>query len=562
MKFDFLIRDGFVVDGTGGTWYRADIGVKEGKITDVCKNLPTSGADRIIDAKGLVVCPGFFDMHCHSELEFFLYPRCEGKIMQGVTTEFNGNCGTSPSGPLKGITLEDVRSRAQRKLFQARELGRVSHVDLTVEVNWTTLAEYMNCLDSFGGVSVNSAYMVGFGNVRLGVLGWENRSPTRDELDEMKALTAKTMEDGAFGFATGLQYPPQNFAETDEVIEIAKVVARYGGIHQSHIRRMGFVSGPRGSRAFLYPLKDTMLEAVKECIEIGERAGIPTVWSHAKIMGGWKDKLLAEELLREVNNARRRGVDITMDNWADHAKEGPANQILPLWAFEGGPDKMRERLKNPETRFKIRSIVKERLDGVRPQIDFRNAIIFRVQVEKNKDLIGKTLAEAAEMRGKEMVDLYLDMTMNGERPWLKGRTQSDEDVIKMLKHPAVLFGTDWTQGDLLTGPAAIGSKGGYKMYAMVLRKFVREMRVITLEEAVRKMTSGAANRLGLMDRGLIRPRMWADITIFDPVNIRERDGKYAEGVFYVLVNGVITVDNGEHTGARAGKILKHKYYPQ
>jgi len=548
-----LIKDGFVVDGTGSTWYRADVGIDDGKITEVCRNLPMSGADRVIDAKGLVVCPGFFDMHCHAEVSYFckesgpIGPRCNGTIQQGVTTHFNGQCGLSWSGPLRGASLERVKSRAR-------------DLDLSVEVDWKNLGEYMDKLEKFGGVSVNSAYMVGFGTVRMSVIGHERGPPTKDEMEEMKASVAEAMEAGAFGLSTGLEYPPQNFAETDEVVELAKVAAMYGGIHQAHVRRHGHLSDPRSGRAFLSPVRDTMFEAVRECIEIGERAGIPTVWSHAKAASGWKIKGQAEKLLREVDNARRRGVDITIDHWADVWKGTPPSQVFPLWLYEGGNEKMRERLKDPETRSNIKSIVKENLCGMSPTQDFLNGIIGSVMLEKNKDLVGKTLLEAAEMRGKEPEELFLDMAEEGDMPVPVGRCQSDEDLLAMLRHPAALFGTDSVRPSMLSGPAAIAAGGWYKLYPRVLREYVREMRVITLEETIRKMTSASATRLGIMDRGLIRPGMCADIVVFDPINVRERDGAYPEGIPYVLVNGIVTVNKGEHTGARAGKILKHKYY--
>jgi N-acyl-D-amino-acid deacylase len=550
IKYDVLIKDGFVVDGTGGSWYRADVGVRDGKIVEVCKNLPASGSERIIDAKGLVVCPGFFDMHTHSEIWYFARPRWEVKILQGVTSEINCQCGWSHSGPLKSkAAIEHVKGWIQ------------SHsVPFDEDIDWTTLSEYMDRLEKFGGVSVNSAYLVGYEAVRLSVLGWEKRPPAKDELDKMKALVAEAMEEGAFGLSTGLQYPPQNFAETEELVELAKVVARYGGIYQSHIRRQGFTSDPRRGRAFLAGLRDTMPEAIRECIEIGERAGIPAIWSHAKIVGGWKHGNYSEEWLSEIDNARRRGVDVTMDTFSNPGKSGSWTTLFPQWAFEGGHEKLIERLKDPETRSKIRNFVKEILDGYMPMINFRETPMMMLKLEKNKDILGKTLGETAKMRGKNMVDLYLELIEESERPIFYGRTMTEEDHFALVKHPSTLFGTDLT---MVPATSAILGEMRYMRYhctyPRILSKLVREDRVLTLEEAVRKMTSAAANRLGITDRGLIRPGMWADITIFDPINVREGEPK-PEGIPYVLVNGVITLDDGVHTGAQAGKILRPRYY--
>jgi N-acyl-D-amino-acid deacylase len=550
MKFDILIKDGFVVDGTGAPWYRANVGIEGSKIVEVQKNIPASGADRVIDARGYVVCPGFFDMHAHSELTYFKYPTADNKIMQGITTEFSGNCGGSPSGPLKGAALDMVKKTVQEE-------------EIPIEVDWTRLAEYLDKLEKFGGVSVNSAYMVGFGTVRMSVLGWERGPPTKDQMDEMKAMVAEAMEDGAFGLSTGQQYPPQNYAELDEIVELAKVVAKYGGIHQSHIRRRGWTADEKFGRAFLKTMRDTMPEAIRECIEIGERTGIPTVWSHAKIAGGWGvNKGRAKEFLKLVEDARRRGVDVTIDTWADpYTAMGP-NKIVPLWAWEGGLEKLQERLRDPELREKIRFFADDAM-GQGCEIDWEQTIIWDTKLEENKEFIGKTFGELARVKGKEMVDLYLDLLANGERLRIQGPWGTEEENIELIKHPLAVFGTDTSCGKHAEKKGfgyGLYKGTGYGLYPRVLKKYVREEEVLTLEEAVRKMTSASSNRLGLTDRGLLKPGMWADVVVFDPINVKERPLQPPEGIPYVIVNGTIIIDSGEQTGTRAGKILKHKYY--
>jgi len=548
MNYDILLRDGFIVDGTGGPWYKSDIGVKGSKIAEIGKKLPVTGAKRVIEAKGYVVSPGFFDMHTHSEIGYLKYPLVENKLMQGVTTELTGNCGISFSGPMKGGVLESFK-----------EMVRMQ--EIPVEIDWRTLAEYMDKLGKFGGVSVNSAYMVGFGTVRMSLLGWERGPPTKDQLDEMKEMVAGAMKEGAFGLSTGTQYPPQNYAKTDEIIELAKVVARYGGIHQSHVRRRGWTGDERPGRAFLKPTFDTMFEAVRECIEIGEQADIPTIWSHAKIAGAWTMKSVCAPLfLKLVDEARRRGVDVTIDTWGDRYIGISASKVVPIWAFEGGFEKLRTRLQDPELRRKICSFAEEAMgDGC--EGDIEQTIITNVKLEKNKEFEGKTISEIAKRKGKTIVDFYLDNISEGGQLSLYSPCQTEEDNIKLIKHQSTLFGTDASPGNHSeeTGVGYGLYKGsGYGLYPRILRKYVREEGVLTLEEAVRKMTSACANRLGLMNRGLLKPRMWADIVVFDPINVSDRPLQPPKGICYVLVNGVITVDNGKHTGARAGKILKHK----
>jgi len=546
MGFDALIQDGFIVDGTGGSWYKADVGIKNGRILIVGKDLDTNNAEKVIDAKSYVVCPGFFDMHAHSELSYFKCPTADNKVMQGVTTELSGNCGGSPCGPLKNLAFELLQKA-------------VKDEEIPVEADWKSLADYIVKLEAAGGTSVNCAFLVGFGTVRMSIIGWERGPPNTEELEEMKSMVAEGMEDGAFGLSTGPQYPPQNYAETNEIVELAKVVARYNGIHQSHIRRRGWTADEKYGRAFLKPMQNTMFEAIRECIEIGERAGIPTVWSHAKIAGGWGvNKGKAKEFLKVVEYARLRGVDITIDTWADaYTAMGP-NKVVPLWAWEGGLEALRERLKDPELREKIRPFAKDAL-GQGCEIDWDETIVRDVKLEENRQFVGKKFGEIAKEKGKEIVDVYLDLVVQGERLNIQGPWGTEEDNIELIKNPLSVFGTD-------TGCSKHEEKKnygyglyqgtGYGLYPRVLRKYVREEKVLVLEDAIRKMTSASANRLGIQDRGLIKPGMWADIVIFDPINVSERSLKPPEGIPYVLVNGVITVEKGEHTGARAGMILK------
>jgi N-acyl-D-amino-acid deacylase len=532
--WDYLIKNGYLVDGTGAPWFKADIAIAEGKIADINRRLPASKADTVLDARGLVVSPGFIDMHNHSEIPMIAFPTADSMIHQGVTTEFACQCGSSGSGPLKGAALEAVR----RRIRDAYDL----------EVDWTTLAEYMARFER-QGCSVNGAFQVGHGTVRLCVMGWENRAPTKDELDEMRALVAQTMEEGAFGLSTGLMYTPGNYAETEEVVELAKVAAKYGGVHTSHDRRRGWESDPRGGRNFVTTTIDSEIWSIMEVIRVGEEGGLPTTWTHAKACGeeNWCKSL--DDWFKIIDIARRRGVDVGIDVYPWTFRGGIVRGF-PTWAEEGGPEKMRERLKDPEMHKKIRAYVVEQMETSLAEHTWDRALILTAS-EEDQDLVGKFMTEAAEIRDMEPVDLFLDRMREDKALGGIGQAMHEEDVKALLKHPLTMIGTDGS-----TLPADYPRKAhprNYGTFPKILRKYVRLERVLTLEEAIR----------GLMDRGLLRPGFWADVTIFDPLNVRENATyedpiQLAEGFEYVFVNGVLTIEHDKHTGALAGKPLKHK----
>ena len=542
--WDYLIKNGYVVDGTGAPWFKADIALAEGKIAYINRRLPASKADTVLDARGLVISPGFIDMHNHSEIPMIAFPTADSMIHQGVTTEFACQCGSSGSGPLKGAALEAVRRR-NRDAYD-------------LEVDWTTLAEYMARFER-QGCSVNGAFQVGHGTVRLCVMGWENRAPTKDELDEMKTLVAQTMEEGAFGLSTGLMYTPGNYAETEEVIELAKVAAKYGGVHTSHDRRRGWESAPRGGRDFVTTTIDSEIWSIMEVIRVGEEGGLPTTWTHAKACGevNWCKSL--DDWFKIIDIARRRGVDVGIDVYPWTFRGGIVRGF-PTWAEEGGPEKMRERLKDPEMYRKIRAYIKEQMETSLAEHTWDRALILTAS-DEDQDLVGKFMIEAAEMRGMEPVDLFLDRMREDKALGGIGQAMHEEDVKALLKHPLTMIGTDG-----MTLPADYPRKThprSYGTFPRILRKYVRLERTLTLEEAIRKMTSAGAAKLGLMDRGILRPGFWADITVFDPLNVRENTTyedpiQLAEGFEYVFVNGVLTIEHDKHTGALAGKPLKHK----
>ena len=525
--FDVVIRNAYIVDGTGNPWFEADIGIKSGKISEI-GNLDFEDADRIINAKELMVCPGFIDMHSHSEYSLLANSKAESKIKQGVTTEVNGNCGDSPA-PIEGMTAEAAEEAKEYKL----------------NMDWSTLAEYLDKLER-QGISLNVAQLVGHGTIRIAVMGHENRPPTREELNKMKELVAQAMEDGAFGMSTGLYYLPGGFADTAEVIELCKVVTKYGGIYTSHIRGEG----------------DPLIEAVTETIEIGEKANIPVQISHHKACGieNWGN---VKKTLRMMEEARSRGLDITCDVYPYTACGADLISMVPNWAHEGGVNKLRERLRDSKIRERVKKEMSEGLPGWESSV--KQSGWGRIKVigwKEHKEFEGKTLAEIADLEGVDAFNLTFDLIMKKESPELVDLAMTEKDVCTVIKHPLSMVGSDgWALapygvlGESKTHPRSYGT------FPRILRKYVREDKVLTIENAIRKMTSLPAQKLGLRDRGTLREGMWADVVVFDPKRIAdvatyENPHRYPEGIEHVLVNGEIVVDGGEHTGAPPGKVLR------
>ena len=537
-----LIENGIIMDGTGNPWFRGDVAIEDGRILAIGK-VKDFQADMRVDATNLVVCPGFIDIHGHSDLAVVVDPRAESKVMQGVTTELGGNCGHSPA-PLEGYALEEEERAAER---------------YGINVDWRSFGEYLDRIDR-QGCSINFACLLGHGTVRWCVVGPDDRDPTEEEMERMKKLVDKSMREGAFGLSTGLMYAPGCYASTKEIIELAKVVAKHGGIYASHIRRRG-----EGIRRWglITPRIDTLVEAVREVIEVGERAGLPAQISHHKAMGrvNWGK---VKKTLAMVEDARLRGVDVTCDQYPYTAASSSLASIFPAWARAGGTKRLIERLIDPETRARIREETIENMEGIGAEYGWGDAYISYLKSEKNSHLIGKSLKEAAELLGKDPFDAAADLLVEEEGSvGIVYFAMCEEDVITVMKNRNVMVGSD---GYALS-PKGILGRGrphprSYGTYPRVLGVYVRERRVIPWEEAIRKMTSMPAQKLGLFDRGLIRPGMRADIVVFNPRTIKDRatfdePHRFPVGVEYVLVNGEIVVDKGTHTGLTPGTVLRH-----
>jgi len=521
-----VIRNGMIVDGAGNPWFKSDLEITGEKISRIGK--ASASKAKIVDASGHIVAPGFIDIHSHSDLDILVNPKAESKVRQGVTTEVFPNCGTGPA-PLKGAAVELVKD-------DLKELG--------LSLNWSTMAEYMRRIKR-QGVSLNVALLIPHGTLRACVLGFENREPTEREMEEMKALTEQCMRQGAFGMCTGLRYVPGSYAETDEVVELLKVVGKYGGFYASHVRD----EGDRGT----YPA------AIAEAVEIGEKAGVPVEISHLKALGrrAWGK---VKDALKIVDDARMRGVDVTCDMYPYNASGTGFMAWVPKWSHEGGFDKFLERLKDPELR---RKIVEETGAVLDDRGGPERAVLTRFS--PNREYEGKTLKEISTMKSKDPVEAIIELIVEakGEAP-VVNFNMLDDDVKAVMRHPVVMFGTDGYS----LAPYGILGRGkphprSYGTYPRVLGRYVRDEKLLTIEDAIRKMTSLPAQKLGLQDRGLIKEGMYADIVIFHPETVNDKatftdPHQYPDGIEYVIVNGTIVIEKGEHTGALPGKVLRKK----
>jgi N-acyl-D-aspartate/D-glutamate deacylase len=533
--YDVIIQGGHVIDGAGNPWIKADVGIRGGRIVRIGR-LDGAQAARVIDATGQVVSPGFIDMHAHSEYVLLYDGNAQSKIRQGVTTEVVGEA-TSP-GPIEGPGVEPNQ-----------ELLKPLRIDLT----WNTLDGYFQRLLKTRS-SVNIASYVSACQVRYDVVGYENRPPKAEELEKMRQLVASTMEQGAVGLSDALE-ATCGYAKTDELIEEAKVVSRYGGIYGTHLRGEG----------------DTVLDSIREAIEIGEKANVPVEIFHIKVAGSnnWGRM---PELIALINSARARGVDINANQYPYIAANHPTLPLLPPWALEGGLDKTMERLRDPQLRIRIKHDIENGLPDwysnyVRQSGGWQGIVIGATHTEKNASLPGKNVEEIGRIREKDPAEAFFDLLIeeHGQvmcMPFM----MNEKDVQTALREPWVDIASDGssfsTEGLLSAGhphPRNFGT------FPRILGHYVRDEKVLTLEDAVRKMTSLPAQRLGLKDRGLLREGYWADVVVFDPSRVSDTatfasPKQYPEGINFVLVNGRVVIDKGNHTGERPGMALRGPGY--
>ena len=534
-QYDLVIRNGRIVDGSGRAGYVADLAIKGDRIAAIGK-LSDATAARVIDAQGLVVAPGFIDMLGQSETYLLIDPRAMSKVMQGVTTEITG----------EGESIAPINARQIKE--QEDFLRRFG-----LTIDWRTLDEYFKRIEK-EGTGVNLGTFVGATQVREHVIGYDDRDPNPQELEQMKKLVAGAMLDGALGLSSSLQYVPARFAETPELIELAKVARQYGGIYATHQR----------SEA------NTIDASLNEVFEIAKKAQIPVEIWHLKTAYK-KNWGRMPHVLSRIKQARDQGLDITADIYPYIAGSTSLAASLPPWALEGGTEKMLARLRDPLTRQRLKKEISEEqtaweniyLGSGGPE----GVLIGSVVNRELEPLQGKRMSEIAAQQKKDPLDAVFDLILADH-----GQTgaiyfmMSEADMRAAMQAPFVSFCTD--SGSRATDGPLAGSKShprGWGSYPRILGRYVREQRLLSLETAVHKMTGGPAARVGLRDRGLIREGMFADIVVFDPSRIIDRatfemPNRYPVGIEYVLVNGKVSVDKGQRTAALAGRVLRGPGY--
>ena len=530
--FDTVIRNGLMVDGTGQPGYAADLGVRGGRIEAIGDLLDAEAAE-MLDAGGLCVSPGFIDMHTHSDLSLLEDSRGLSKVHQGVTTELVGHCGFSPF-PFTSVNPGISPARMQ------------SYSATLSQIDWTDLAGYVERVNR-AGTSINVAPLVGHASIRAAVLGYENRPPTAEELDAMRRLTAEAMEQGAFGLSTGLTLVPSSYAETDEVVALAAVAGRHGGIYDTHGRAWA----------------GWHFRAAEEAVEIGRRADISVQVAHLAIIDPrqWGN---ADKLAAVFERAQKTGVDATFDVYPYAAAGTSFSQMLPGWVQEGGLDRMVARIRDPETRQRIfLELEKGWFRGI--PWAWETFMIASPGAKGDLAWVGRNVQQLAsewQVDPREAFLRLIDISEDGARTTIFNRTE--EDMQHFLRHPLSMVGSDGSAvaADGPTSRALVHPRF-YGATARVLGRYVRELGVLSLEEAVYKMSGRPAERLGLRDRGRIAPGYVADLALFDPETVIDRatfeqPHQYAAGVPHVMVNGQWVVRDGVHTGARPAGVIRRQ----
>src|SRR5438309_5575205 len=521
-SFDLVITNGHIIDGTGSPWYSGDIGISNGKIAAI-GNLSEAARKRTIDARGMVVAPGFIDMLGQSETTILVDPRLPSKIYQGITTEITGEGGSA--APLNDSIIQN---------------DRPSYAHYHVTPDWRTLRQYFSRLEK-QGMGINLASYVGATQVRRMMLGDDDKQPTPEQLEQMKQLVRKGMRDGAVGVSTSLEYAPAPYAKTEEIIALASEASKFGGIYATHMRNES----------------DAVLTAIDEALRIGREAHIPVEIWHIKVAGknNWGRM---PEVVTKINAARAAGADVSADTYAYTAWYNDFSAFIPPWAHDGGIQKLVDRLKDPVTRARVRK------DMLTPSRDWDNEwqeipgpeaiMIGAVQNPALLSMQGKRLSEIAQLWNKDPMDALFDFLIQDPSTGVAVFGMSQPDVTLALQQPWVSIDNDseGTAPDGLLGQAHPHPRA-YGTFPRILAKYVREEKVLTLEDAIRKFSALPAQRMRLTDRGVLKAGMWADVVIFDAATVRDRatfdnPNQLSEGMEYVLVNGVAVIDQGKMTG--------------
>ncbi len=541
MGYDILIKNARIIDGTGNPWYKSDIGIHNSKIVRIGRNL--DNADILINASGLIASPGFIDMHSHADMTIPFEPRQDSMIRQGITTAVIGNCGFSLA-PINDETIHLIQ----------KQVDIFIPAGASIDFKWRSFEEYLSSIEEINCV-FNVVPLVGFGTIRIaGGPAFEDRGPTSEEYFSMKAYVEEAMKAGAIGLSTGLIYTPQIFAQTQEVIELAKIVGKYNGLYFSHIRN-------ESSR---------VIEAIKELITIVEQSGcIGGQVGHHKVSGriNWGK---SKDTLELISDAYSRSLNVTCDQYPYNRGMTSLVTLLPPWVHVGGVSKILEHLISEESKQKIKEDINKELLVVKgwenwfKNVGTSHIYISSVKSRKLKDIEGKNIAEITKIKNFEddfetlfslLLEEKAEVTMTIE-------TMGDEDIERIMTNHLTMIGTDgW--GVSSGGSFDYGKPHPrfYGTYPRILRKYVREKKLLSVEQAIRKMTSFPAQKLGLQDRGLLREGSWADIVIFDPQTIKDEatfdnPHQFPRGIHYVIVNGEITVNNEIFTNHLPGKVLR------
>jgi len=526
--FDLVIKDGLVYDGLGNPGLVTDIGISRDLIKYLGK-ISYSRGRAVLEARGLAVAPGFIDVHDHSDVQLLVNPKAESAVHQGITTTISGNCGSSPF-PIADEIFEQEKDSLKKRY----------EIDLT----WRDIQGFFSRIEE-KGIALNYGTLVGQGAIRGAAMGFNDRAPKPAELEKMKALVSENLKNGALGLSSGLEYTPGSFAQPDELVELCKIVALAGGVYATHMRDEG----------------DALIESLMETIDVAKKSGVSVQISHLKVAypRNW-GKINAA--IVKIEEAKKDGVDIFCDRYPYIAGATSLDFNFPLWARQGTTEEFLSRLKDPYQDAKLRSYIAEREKKLE---SWDKVVISYVLTEKNRKFEGKNILEASREAGKPPYEFMRDLLIEeNDQVGIVIFMMKEENLSRILAHPLVGIGTD---GEA-RAPYGLLGRGKphprvYGTFPRAIGKYVREEKLLKLEEMLKKMTSVPAKKFGLQKRGVVRAENIADLVIFDPDKIIDKatwkePHQYPAGVEYVLVNGEIVIDKGSHTGKLPGKILRKK----
>ena len=532
-EFDLIISGGTVYDGLGNPGKETDIAIKNNQIFRIGENLSKSKAKKVIEANGLVVSPGFIDAHTHTDYELLVNPKAESYIRQGITTEISGNCGSSPF-PVADLIFEEQKNR----LKEVYDL----------ELNWKDINGFFQRIEE-KGIAHNYATLLGHGDLRGKVVGFNDQPPTENQLSEMKNIIEENMKAGALGLSTGLEYAPGSYANTEEIIELCFVVAKNNGIYATHMRDEG----------------NMLIEAIDEALEIARKTNVSLQISHFKVAypANWPK---IDTALSRIEEAKQEGINILADRYPYIAGSTGLSLYFPIWARQGTTDEFITRLKNPDLDRKFRDYSKEQEKKLG---SWDKVLISDVFTDKNKMFEGKNILEAAGETEKDPYDFMRDLLIDEKnRVGMVTFMMNEDNLKRILAHPLLTFGSDGSA----IAPYGVLHKGKphprlYGTFPRILGKYVREEKIFTLPRAIQKMTSLPAQKFGFAGRGQITEDYFADIVVFNPDEVIDQatwkdPHQYPKGIDYVIVNGKIVINEGNHTEVLPGKILKNSVYPQ